>query len=63
MVAIATNIFIHYRTALKKMQVVYSQNPTLGDPKQVQSSLEVTCSKLDDLNAKLYKFKVNHCFI
>lgn len=43
---------------MEKMQTVYSQNPALGDPKQVQQSLEVTHSKLDDLNAELYKFKV-----
>lgn len=49
---------MHYRTAMEKMQTVYSQNPALGDPKQVQQSLEVTHGKLDDLNAELYKFKV-----
>ena len=51
---------MHYRTAMEKMQTVYSQNPALGDPKQVQQSLEVTHGKLDDLNAELYKFKVNN---
>ena len=43
---------------MEKMQTVYMQNPALGDPKQVQQSLEVTHGKLDDLNAELYKFKV-----
>lgn len=43
---------------MEKMQTVYSQNPALGDPKQVQQSLEGTHAKLDDLNGELYKFKV-----
>ena len=46
---------------MEKMQTVYMQNPALGDPKQVQQSLEVTHGKLDDLNAELYKFKVVVC--
>ena len=46
---------------MEKMQTVYTQNPALGDPKQVQQSLEVTHGKLDDLNAELYKFKVCVC--
>lgn len=55
-----SNKCILYRTAMEKMQTVYSQNPALGDPKQVQQSLEVTHGKLDDLNAELYKFKVSN---
>jgi len=43
---------------MEKMQTVYAQNPALGDPKQVQQSLEQNHAKLDDLNAELHKFKV-----
>ena len=50
-----------FRVALEKMQIVCSQNPALGDPEVIQSSLEATHSKLDGLNADLYKFKVNQC--
>ena len=52
---------IYCRVALEKMQIVCSQNPALGDPEVIQSSLEATHSKLDGLNADLYKFKVNQC--
>ena len=38
---------------------VYTQNPSLGDIKAVQGSLENTLIKMDEQNAELYKFKVS----
>ena len=46
------------RTAMEKMQQIYSQNPQLGDANAVARSLEQTNGKIDELNAELEKFKV-----
>jgi len=53
----AINKALSDKTAMEKMQQIYSQNPQLGDANAVARSLEQNHSKMGDLNAELDKFK------
>ena len=45
------------KTAMEKMQTIYSANPALGDVKQVELSLQSTHTKLEALGVELEKFQ------
>eukprot|EP00731_Ephydatia_muelleri_P023768 Em0016g39a len=45
------------KTAMEKMQTIYSANPALGDVKQVEQSLQLTHTKLEALSVELEKFQ------
>jgi len=46
------------RDALIKMQDVYTNNSSLGDPGKLNKDLEDSAQKLDKLKQELHKFEV-----
>lgn len=45
------------RTAMEKMQTIYTDNPKLGDPNAVAQSLEVCQRRMEELGVELDKYK------
>lgn len=45
------------KTAMEKMQTIYTQNPKLGDPNAIAQSLEQNSIKISEIQAELDKFK------
>lgn len=44
---------------MEKMQAIYTDQPKLGDPKQVEQSLEMNTQKIAGYDQELEKFRVS----
>ena len=49
-------LLCHYREGLQKLKVVYSQNPSLGDPNTISGQLKDSCQTIEKLKAEIEKY-------